>query len=377
MSGTTGTQPPGSTTSLFDHALRLHRETPDQPLRRGGSPYPDEDAHRRRQRPKAAGGGRSAGRGVALLLDAHFARGSASPGELAAVCHDVHIPIHPDEHITAAAERADGRRARETGRWLVRHGTDRCSATLGLALIAAVGTADDIRRVQTIGLLSDWFGPLAAHALARLPEGAEAVAWLAERVTGWGRVYAVHTLCRLDDPVTRPWLLRRACDGDFLNAYFVGDVVRTTGLHEAATASHVDDEIMDHAGRILLVMTGSSGMGATLSRYPHAEAVLAAHLRHLTRTEPSAGRYCTAAWLAGNLGEDGDEASVGPARRWRHHRDGYLSLLARDDWCGVAREALAAKDPGILWLVETAWGRRLAAFAGRPSPQSSDRSSPQ
>ncbi|MFD4347371.1 hypothetical protein ACFWQ6_21365 [Streptomyces coelicoflavus] len=257
---------------------------------------------------------------MALLLDAHFARGSASPGELAAVCHDVHIPIHPDEHITAAAERADGRRARETGRWLVRHGTDRCSATLGLALIAAVGTAD---------------------------------------------------------PVTRPWLLRRACDGDFLNAYFVGDVVRTTGLHEAATASHVDDEIMDHAGRILLVMTGSSGMGATLSRYPHAEAVLAAHLRHLTRTEPSAGRYCTAAWLAGNLGEDGDEGSIGPARRWRHHRDGYLSLLARDDWCGVAREALAAKDPGILWLVETAWGRRLAAFAGRPSPQSSDRSSPQ
>ncbi|MFD8454561.1 hypothetical protein [Streptomyces coelicoflavus] len=123
---------------------------------------------------------------MALLLDTHFARGSASPGELAAVCHDVHIPIHPDEHITAAAERADGRRARETGRWLVRHGTDRCSVTLGLALIAAVGTADDIRRVQTIGLLSDWFGPLAAHALARLPEGAEAVAWLAERSPAGG-----------------------------------------------------------------------------------------------------------------------------------------------------------------------------------------------
>ncbi|MEV0986246.1 hypothetical protein [Streptomyces sp. NPDC049949] len=46
-------------------------------------------------------------------------------------------------------------------------------------------------------------------------------------------------------------------------------------------------------------MTYSQGMGTTLSDYPHAEAVLAAHLRHIERS----GR--------------------------------------RDDWCVVARNALA------------------------------------
>ncbi|MFE0178499.1 hypothetical protein ACFWZ2_39955 [Streptomyces sp. NPDC059002] len=234
---------------------------------------------------------------------------------------------------------------------------------MGLALVAAVATVDDIPLIQTIGLLSNHFGPLAARALEQLPGGTEAVLWLADRVTGWGRVYVVEALCRLDDPVARPWLLRSACDGDFLNAYFVGSVAQTAGLHEVITGPTVDDEITDHTGRLLLVMTFSQGMGTTLSRYPHAEAVLAAHLRHLERLGPSASRYCIAAWLASSLGENGDAGSIGPVQRWQPYRNGYLALLERDDWCAVARDALGAKDPGIVRLVETASDRQLRAFA--------------
>ncbi|WP_225860801.1 hypothetical protein [Streptomyces triticiradicis] len=57
-----------------------------------------------------------AGKDVALVLDAHFARASAHPGELADAFHDVHIPIHPNEHIAAAAERAGRERVRRAGR---------------------------------------------------------------------------------------------------------------------------------------------------------------------------------------------------------------------------------------------------------------------
>ncbi|MET9466536.1 hypothetical protein ABZY44_17360 [Streptomyces sp. NPDC006544] len=366
MSETTGKGLPGSRTPLFEHALRLHRPTPGEPLPRDGEPYPDDASHRGRPQPKAPRDRRSAGRDPALVLDAHFARARALPSELAGAFEGVHVPIHPNEHIASAAGRADGRRVRETGRWLVRHGTDRCSVTVGLALVAAVGTADDIPLIQTIGLLSNHFGPLAAHALERLPGGTEALLWLADRVTGWGRVYVVEALCRLDDPAAEPWLLRKACDGDFLNAYFVGAVARAAGLHKAVAGPFVDDEVTDHTSRLLLVMTYSQGMGMTLSRYPHAEAVLAAHLRLLERAGPSAGRYCAAACLAGGLGEDGDAGSIGPVRRWQPYRDDYLALLERPDWCEVARDALAAEDAEIVRLAGTASGRRLPAFAGSP-----------
>jgi hypothetical protein len=289
---------------------------------------------------------------------------------LADAFHDVYIPIHPDELISAAAERADRRRVRATGRWLVRNGTDRCSVTVGLALVATMGVVDDIPLIQAIGLLSNRFGPLAARALERLPGGAEALLWLADRVTGWGRLYVVEALCRLDDPVARPWLLRRVCDGDFLNGYVVGSVARTARVHEAIGGPCVDADIVDHTGMLLLAMTFSQGMGVTLSRYPHAEAVLAAYLRHLERLGPAATRYCRAASLVNRLGEHGDTGSIGPVQRWQPYRDGCLTLLDRDDGCQVAKDALVAQDPGIVRLVGTASGGRLrafAAFADRPS----------
>ncbi|WP_405561291.1 hypothetical protein OHV08_49340 [Streptomyces canus] len=366
MSGTIGPGLPESRTPLFKYALQLHRLTPEKPLSRDGEPYPDDALHRCCPRPQAPEDRRLAGKDAAVILDRHFARTTAPPSELADAFHDVHIPIHPNEHITAAAQRADEERVRETGRWLVRHATDRCSVTMGLALTAAVGAVDDIPLIQTIGLLSNRFGPLAAHALEKQPGGTEALLWLADRVAGWGRFYVVEALCRLDDPVARPWLLRKACDGDFLNAYFVGKVAQTANLHEAITEPCVDAGITDHTGRLLLVMAYSQGMGVTLARYPHAEEVLAAHLRHLKRLGPTASRYCLAVWLAGSLGEQGDAGSIGPVQRWQPYRDDYLALLERDDWCETARNALTAKAPGILRLVETSSGRQLRPFVYQP-----------
>ncbi|MFG1807846.1 hypothetical protein [Streptomyces sp. NPDC049040] len=366
MSSSIGPRQPDSRTPLFEYALQLHRLTPEEPLPRDGEPYPDDALHRRHPRPKPPKDRRAAGKDAALILDTHFASPTAPPSKLADAFHDIYIPIHPNEHITAAAERADTERVRETGRWLVRHAADRCSAAVGLALIAAVGSVDDTSLIQTIGLLSNRFGPLAAHALERQPGGTEALLWLADRVTGWGRVYVVEALCRLDDPVAQPWLLRRACDGDFLNAYFVGKVAQTTGLHEAITEPCVDTDVTDHTGRLLLVMTYSAGMGMTLARYPHAEEVVAAHLGSLKRLRPTASRFCLAAWLADSLGEHGDSGSIGPFQRWQSYRDDYLALLERDDWCETATNALSAKDPGVLRLIETTAGRQLRVFVDRP-----------
>ncbi|GAA2099175.1 hypothetical protein GCM10009759_30790 [Kitasatospora saccharophila] len=371
MSATGG---PGARTSLYDHAAELHRWAPDGPLPRNGEPYPDDGSHRGRKLPEAPEGRSARAAAVARVLDAHFARPDAPPSALEWSFHDLHVPFHRHEAIAAAARRAGADRARHTGRWLVRHAGDRCSATVGLALLAETATADDVPLIRTVGLLSHRFGPLAAHALERLPGGPEALRWLADRVEGWGRVYVVEALCRLDDPAARPWLLRRAVDGDGLNGYFAGRVATVGRLHEALAEFGHDVELLDHTGRLLFVMEDCEGMGMSLRRYPHAAAVLAAHARNTGRLPPTVERFLVAAVLAGHLaaeptGAAGPGGAVEPGGEadgvWRAAAlAAYLAALDRDDWCATARAALAAGDGRMRWLADSGPSRiRLRAFA--------------
>ncbi|MFJ5927276.1 hypothetical protein ACIQF6_32265 [Kitasatospora sp. NPDC092948] len=366
MSGTTGTGLPGSPTTLFDHALRLHRLAPGAPLPRDGGPYPDDASHRGRQGPNPPEDRHSLGKDAALILHAHFARTSALPGELADAFHAVHIPIHHSEHIAAAAEQADRDRVRRTGRWLVRHGTDRCAVTVGLALLASVGTAEDIPLIQTIGLLSNHFGALAAQALERQPGEVEALLWLAERVTGWGRVYVVEALCRLDSPIARPWLLRRACDGDFLNGCFAAKVATVAGLHEALADLDGDSEMVDHTGLLLQSMSDCGGMGLTLAHYPHSAAVFEAHARHVGSLSPTVRRYYGVAWLTHFLTTRPPLAAGCTAEQQEALQATYLSVLDREEWTRTARAGLAAGDRRMRWIADHRSPQlRLRAFPDR------------
>lgn len=54
------------------------------------------------------------------------------------------VPAHRNEHIAAAALRADRVRVRETGRWLVRRASDRCAVLVGLALLGSGQSDDDV-----------------------------------------------------------------------------------------------------------------------------------------------------------------------------------------------------------------------------------------
>jgi hypothetical protein len=140
-------------TALYAHALRLHREHPDTPLPQDGKPYPGHDLLHRRPDPKEDP--RRRGVAAARLLDSYFGRPSATPADLATACHDVAVPCHPNDHITAAALRADADLVHATGRRLVRHGTDQCAVAMGLALLATSWAEEDIPLIQTVGLLSD------------------------------------------------------------------------------------------------------------------------------------------------------------------------------------------------------------------------------
>lgn len=274
------------------------------------------------------------------------------------------MPIHRNEHIAAAALRADRQRVRQTGRWLVRHSTDRCAATVGLALLATDCSEDDIPLIQTIGLLSNRFGPLAAEALRRRRGGETALLWLAQRVAGWGRVYVIEALCHHGAHTSRHWLLRHACDGDFLNGYFAGQVATVAHLHQAITDTDADDDLVDHTGRLLKIMAGCGGMGMTLAHYPPAPVVLAAHAAHLARRAPTVDRYVDAATIADHL------AGRPPNRSGctTEQRDGivrqYLTVLNQPDWCDTVRTSLDSTSDFFAWFVRNVAARlRLRAFA--------------
>ncbi|MFI9813647.1 hypothetical protein [Saccharothrix variisporea] len=339
MSEPTGDQP---RISLYDHAVRLHTRHPDGPLPGEGKPYPDEARYKARPRRSDNRDRRRDGADVAEALDRHFAAPDADPAALAVVLDGFDAPIHLNDHITAAALRADHDRVQATGRWLVRYGTGRDAVVVGLALLAADWDPDDIPLIRTIGLLSNTFGSLAADALKRRRGGSEALVWLGDRVAGWGRVYVVEALCAWGSGSARDWLLRKACDGDPLNGYFAGEVATAAHLHEAITAPEADDELVDHTGRLLRIMAASRGMGLTLADYPPARLVLEAHARHLSNQEPAVRRYQYAAEVANAVFEDG--AGLAEADRDRIVA-GYLSTLDRDEWCAVAQADASEDDP--------------------------------
>ncbi|WP_344238122.1 hypothetical protein [Actinocorallia libanotica] len=342
--------------SLYEHALQLHRLHPKAALPNDGEPYPVSDAHRRRTR-APDDDRRRQGAGAAAILDAHFACSDASPHDLIGTFHDVDVPIHLNEHITAAALRADLERVQETGRYLVRHSPDKCSTIIGLALLASDWDEQDIDLIKHIGLLSETFGPLAAHALKRRMGGGQALLWLAQRTAGWGRVYIVEALCEVGGAAARPWLLREAINGDILNGYYVGAVAKAADVHEAITSPDPDDDLIDHTGRLLSLMANNNGMGQTWNYYHAIRRVLDAHVSHLARQQPTARRYYTAAHIADRLLKGDPDLPNLPPDHQARLLDQYLTILRRDDWSAVIRADLNSTDEYSTWFLETVAAR--------------------
>ncbi|OKI51412.1 hypothetical protein [Micromonospora sp. CB01531] len=187
--------------------------------------------------------------------------------------------------------------------------------------------------------------------------------WLAQRVAGWGRVYVIEALCRSGVYASRQWLLRHACDGDFLNGYFAGQVATAAHLHEAIVGTEVDDDLVDHTGRLLKIMADCGGMGMTLKHYPPAPIVLAAHVAHLGRQAPAVDRYVDVAVIADHLADRAPEQSGCTTEQRNHLVRQYLAVLDRQDWCDTVRAGLDSDSDFFAWFAANVAARlHLRAF---------------
>ncbi|WP_067824735.1 hypothetical protein [Nocardia inohanensis] len=331
MSVPTGSAQPSRRTTFYNHARALARRYPDIPLPRAGRPYPDAD---RRDRCRGSDD-ESDFRGIrtSRLIDEYFSAPTRHR-DIAklyreVIEYDIESALWPS--VREAISRADPGQARELGRHLTLTSTDQNPTVLGMALLAVAGTEQDVRLIQTIGLLSNTFGLLAAQALARLPDATTNLIWLADRTAGWGRVYLVYALCELGDPAAEPWLLRKACNGDDLTGEFAYKVSCAAPVHTAIAAPDADETLIDHTGELMSTMAWCDGMGGTLWDYGQAEQVLTDYLSHVRGLAPSSDRYRWAWALACFL--DGRPNVTAPD--WATLaalRVGYWSLLNTPSW---------------------------------------------
>ncbi|WP_204018217.1 hypothetical protein [Sphaerimonospora thailandensis] len=350
--------------SLFDHASRLHRLTPDQPLPDGGRHYPPGVTdHNHRDDITASLSERRAA--LLALLEAFF----ADPVSVTALhdgIRDLPIPSCAIDRMTVEGLpwlKPD--LARETGSWLVRHSTDVRAAATGLRLLVGTAHPEDIPLIRTIGLLHR-FGCAAIDVLEKIPGAAIQLAWLAERSTGRPHTQAVIAMCRLVDPVTFPWLLRHAVDDRGLVGSHARQVAETVSLADALESGDPDDEVTVHSGKLLQAIASTQDYSVQLHEYADACRAIAGFAVRAGQANPSLDLLAAAVTLAEDLRTGHAACLPWPPGKRATTLERLERLVASPRWAQPLAEARRSPDPMTRW--RAAWAVR----AMRAVPRDSD-----
>ncbi|MFF4772511.1 hypothetical protein ACFY05_06600 [Microtetraspora fusca] len=340
--------------SLFDHASRLHERTPDQPLPDGGCPYPDEIAdHDRRDDTVSPAENRAA---LLSTLEAFF----TTPDRSVQALHDrisaLRMPvwmIRPK--VLGDMPWLHQDLTRQAGLWLARHATDRLPAMVGLCLLAGRARPEDIPLVRTLGLLR-CFGSTAVNVLEQVPGAADALIWLAERSTGRPRSQAVSAMCRLGDPTTFPWLLRRATDDRGMVGSYARQVAETVSLADTLESGDLDGEITVHAGKLLQALLSSRDYSVQLHEYADACRAIAGFAVQAETAEPALDLLAAVITLAEDL-RTGHAACLpwAPGER-AATLERLKRLVASPRWTQCLAEARCSPDQMTRW--RASWATR-------------------
>jgi hypothetical protein len=338
--------------SLFDHARRLLAETPDGPLPHGGKPLPDRGASLRLAHRERKGA-------LAGLLKEFISAPTITPSELHDQCINLAVGGGDVRQVVNELDLGPSPRLRETGRWLVQHGTDRRAVLVGLGLLCGRAEHDDVPLVKTIGLLS-FADELAIQTLAQIPDAAYELIWLADRSRGHARVAAVEALVANNDPRVRDWVL--STPRSLLSSDFARRIATVCQLSSMLAGADVSDRLWDQAGNLLLAMSSTRNYHYEIHRYEHAQAVYQAWI------DRAVGRPATLD-RAALLTMVGQDISTGPAAavvgESRHaYGEKIHKLLGSPEWQRTLERCAHSGDPVEMrrarWVLDT--------FARRDGP---------
>lgn len=350
--------------SLFQHAQRLHRLTPDDPLPAGGRPFPDGG-----DPPDVQPKDRKAALTAALW---EFVDNTAlSARDLHARCTCLTINSRDVAWVGETVPEPSPRLI-EAARWLVRNGTDRRAVLVGLGLLRGHAEQCDVPLLKVVGRLS--FADQACLQVLTTIRGAEQdVVWLAERSRRFPRILAVESLAATPDPAIRDWV--RSTPRELLSSDLARKIAEAHGLAEMLGTPVVDDALWDQAGSLLLAMTSTRNYRFEISRYPDALDAYQRWVALAGQRSPTLERAALLATVAEDL-RTGPAAPVAGQSRGRLI-DQIRGVLSSRPWTQQLHHHTRSGDPvearRAAWVVaETAKGgvpvERFAVRVVVPDP---------
>ena len=328
---------------LYKHALGLLAEHPDGPLPSGERPFPGGKG----SAPGSAGRPAEQRRTELATLLREFAEDPAqSPSTLQAHLQTADFAVWMiNEAVKSATPALDPTRSRDTGIWLVRHGTSQRAVFCGLAMLAGTALPEDAAPIRTVGLLAGLTEP-AVVALSKLDQPTADLIWLADRAPRRRLSTVILALCARDAPAAGAWIL----EGDGLKGLTLAssqarEIAEAIHLPEMLSRRPADEHALEQVGLLLLNVAASNDYRQQISSYADACAVYELLAELAGGLTPSIARYALLTSLVDEL------------------RSGHSRLLA---WTPGMRQLALRRLLAI--LRRPAWRAEVLAAAFSPEP---------
>jgi hypothetical protein len=317
--------------ALYDHALRVLRESPDGvPPRRGYSlpqePGPGDALPSRDEAENAVREALSPLPDDSATLHRRFARLGIGDRHKHLIRSAVsQLPLQAGQHDAA----------RSLGRQLTRTGTTVSAVTAGLALLIRLGESEDVPYLSALGLFRELARP-AIDALDILDRRSAAVIWLIAHTRHDELRPLVRALWTGDPQAVRTELEAFSATPRFLGTTAARRIAEATRLPDLLDQHPSDRALLARAGRLLVRMGCTRDTPIDLLAYHDALTLYESVVTRARLLPPTIDHHATLLALALDLSSGPGMLLDWPPGRRAALLESLGQLLAEPQWASLA-----------------------------------------